>query len=60
MWPNPQENADLVTFAEEILNEKLNFFCMVEFKISCLYFSIDKAGILILKHGSVFRGTFRT
>ena len=25
MWPNPQETADLVTFTEEILNEKLQF-----------------------------------
>ena len=23
MWPNPQETANLVTFTEEILNEKL-------------------------------------
>ena len=27
MWPNPQETADLVTFTEEILNEKLHFLC---------------------------------
>ena len=26
MWPNPQVPADLVTFTEEILNEKLHFF----------------------------------
>ena len=25
MWPNPQEFADLVTFTEEIFNEKLDF-----------------------------------
>ena len=25
MWPNPQETADLVTFTEEILNEKFHF-----------------------------------
>ena len=29
MWPNPQETADLVTFTEEILNEKLHFLCSV-------------------------------
>ena len=29
MWPNPQFSADLVTFAEEILNEKLHFLCSV-------------------------------
>ena len=28
MWQNPQETADLVTFTEEILNEKL-IFCVV-------------------------------
>ena len=27
MWPNPQETADLVTYAEEILNGKFQFFC---------------------------------
>ena len=26
MWPNPQETANLVTFTEEILTGKLNFF----------------------------------
>ena len=25
MWPNPQFPADLVTFIEEILNEKIRF-----------------------------------
>ena len=25
MWPNPQKNAELVTFTEEILNGKLHF-----------------------------------
>ena len=29
MWPNPQEYAELVTFTEEILNEKLHFLCSV-------------------------------
>ena len=29
MWPNPQESADLVTFTQEILNEKLHFLCSV-------------------------------
>ena len=27
MLPNPQENGDLVTFTEDILNRKLHFFC---------------------------------
>ena len=25
MWPNPQEIADLVTFTEDILNEKVSY-----------------------------------
>ena len=39
MWPNPQFPADLVTFTEEILNEKLHFLCsdlssdLINFKI---------------------------
>ena len=27
MWLNPLETADLVTFAEEILNGKFHFLC---------------------------------
>ena len=27
MWPNLQETADLITFTEEILNEKHHFLC---------------------------------
>ena len=30
MRQNPQETADLVTFAEEIFNGKLHFLCSVE------------------------------
>ena len=30
MRPNPQIPPDLVTFTEEILNEKLHFLCSVE------------------------------
>ena len=26
MWPDPQETADSVTFTEEIVNGKLDFF----------------------------------
>ena len=29
MWPDLQENADLVTFTEEILDGKLHFLCSV-------------------------------
>ena len=31
MWSNPQESADLVTFTEDILNEKLHI-CVVYVK----------------------------
>ena len=31
MEPNPQETADLVTFAEEILDEKFHFVCSISF-----------------------------
>ena len=27
MGPNPQETADLITFTEKILNEKLRYLC---------------------------------
>ena len=33
MGTNPQENADLVTFNEEILNGKLHFLCSEEVRI---------------------------
>ena len=33
MWPNTQFFADLVTFTEEILNEKLYFLCGESFII---------------------------
>ena len=29
MWSHPQETADLVTFTNEIRNEKLHFLCRV-------------------------------
>ena len=38
MRPNPQFRADLITFTEESLNEKLNFLCIDESKVhSALY-----------------------
>ena len=30
MCPNPQETADLVTFTEQTLNEKLHFLCSAD------------------------------
>ena len=49
MWLNQQETADLVTFAEEILNEKLHFFCAVvcfEFMLGELRFWRERIGIV--------------
>ena len=37
MWPNPQKTANLVTFTEEILNEKLHFLCSVCSLFSLVY-----------------------
>ena len=31
MWPNPQENTDLVTFTEGIFNGKLHYLCSDNF-----------------------------
>ena len=32
MWPNPLQTADLITFTEEILHEKLHFFVQWDFR----------------------------
>ena len=40
MWPNPQENANLVTFTKEILNGKLHFLCSVIQPLSPVNISI--------------------
>ena len=37
MSPNPQEKAELVTFTEDILNEKLHFLCSETASILPLY-----------------------
>ena len=42
MWPNQQETADFVTFAEEILNEKLHFWCSAF--ASAYYFNHSHVG----------------
>ena len=34
MWPNLQKAADLVTFAEKILNEKVHVLCSIS---TCLF-----------------------
>ena len=42
MWPNPQETKDLVTFTEEIFNEKLHFLCNVTQVFYCKFCEISK------------------
>ena len=42
MWLNPQETVDLVTFTEEILNEKLIFCAVARRNKSETYFIILK------------------
>ena len=71
MWPNPQEIADLVTFTEEIVNEKLQFLCSDPWKstsaeahriIKCinLHFQFPKfrlvRGLTLLYNTDLFRG----
>ena len=36
MWPEQQKTAALVTFAQEILNEKFHFFYSVFYKVADL------------------------
>ena len=47
MRPNPQETADLVTFTEEILNEKLYFLCSKGIKVESIYIMTDLTNFLI-------------
>ena len=42
MWQNPQDTADLVTFTEETLNEKLHFLCSDRVWILSLFFGMVK------------------
>ena len=41
MWPNPEETVVLVTFTEEILNEKKLFFC-AEFDFVLFDFILER------------------
>ena len=46
MWPNPQETADLITFTEEIFNEKVHFF------VQCVLLLWDQQYLKnMVKHG---------
>ena len=47
MSPNPQEPGDLVTFVEEILNEKLHFFLQsIEISLQKFHTFVDSLGDL--------------
>ena len=37
MWPNPQKTAGLVTFTEEIVNEKLRFLCSDNYDVEIVW-----------------------
>ena len=54
MWPNPKETADLVTFTEEIYNEKFHALCSVCLICECIYkcMSGSVAIFLSLKNSS--------
>ena len=55
MWPNPQETADLVTFAEKILNGKL-YFLYSDVRSMIISFCILLSGIIHLT--SLLFGSF--
>ena len=48
MWPNLQENADLVTFSGEIHNEKLHFLCSMHCLILLLLILIIKLSKILI------------
>ena len=50
MWLNPRETADLVTFAEEILNGKLRFLCSESCSESPIFFQISRIHRFIENH----------
>ena len=52
MWPDRLKTTDLVTFTEDILNEKLHF-------LSNIFFSSFKAKLKI-RNQLDFRGVLRT
>ena len=53
MWPNPQFPADLVTFAEEILNGKLHFLCSDDYiRITILFIYFIQVNAWLIFHPS--------
>ena len=46
MRPNPSETADLVTFIEKILDEKLHFLCSIRSRKNCIFFQFPFSYIL--------------
>ena len=45
MWPNPDPNADLFAFTEEILNGKHHFLCSVHSFSQEQFYNINEAEI---------------
>ena len=64
MWPNPQAPADLVTFSEEILNEKASFCAVGLAKLTSAILSAEWSedkphnvclpGVTYFPYGKVF------
>ena len=57
MWSNPQETADLVAFAEEILNVKLHFLSSVA--LLSLQLTLNKFNIVQYSHALHLRRLIR-
>ena len=50
MWPNPQFSANLITFAEEILNGELQFLCSAIYKTEELLENNLGSGNMLVSH----------
>ena len=69
MWPNPQIPADLVTFTEEILNGKLDFFVqwvmlvLILIDVEHLFLTLKKVRIVKVSsdsHQSIKKSSSKT
>ena len=54
MWPNPQFPADLITFTEEILNEKLHFLYSESKAIYMIIFHFPKFTMIPAKNTQLY------
>ena len=49
MWPNPQETADLITFIDGVLNEKLHNLCSVATIITSSYMTQKISNVMLVE-----------